>query len=302
MLKSARALSAILCVLATAFHARNATAEVSNSYALQITETHIDFSITVNGIPKIHRSGASLAAVPYFLEDLLHDGRNDVAINLRATDPAATLVMVLSAPAADPSQDGAELARLECGLAQPSGARPACKPELKVEWHIERPHAPSLRLWQAAAAPAATAEDIANSLAKTQQSLMDDAHAQRWGKLFLINEWRGQDLLAAGGSTPGVMGQMADLFAKAAASHPGLVTSAPPPSAAALRITRLPANLLLVTRLDGMPLFHIQIGGAANTAIDPADSGDEADRFVTGLFELNQAIYGNYEGKWRLIR
>ena len=100
---------------------------------------------------------------------------------------------------------------------------------------------------------------------------------------------------------------MAKYMSAAQRAHAGMLTAASSPRADELMLVALPEHLLKIARRDGAPVIQIQVGdgtvpGAEAAKIDPRNSGDYADRFITGVFQMQQVVYGHYDGTWQLIR
>ncbi len=297
-----RACAVALAGAASLVAAMPAWADLSKSTTIQVSAQGIDFAITVNGLPVVARHGVSLASVPYVLEPFFRAGDNLVEVTTTAA-PHAVLQLVVNGPAANLLADAPVLGRAGCGAASPQ----ACQPAGAFRFTIARKDAPDLHLWHAAAPGPDAAAGIARALSLIRARLLTAMDRGDWQMLFDIDTLRGEDLAMADGSAADIVREMAGFMVAARTAHPGPAHAGPDAAPADLVLRRLPANLVAVTRRDGAPVLDLRLGdghvpGAAGAAIDPRDSGDDADRFVSGRVVLQQAIFGFVDGRWQLLR
>ncbi len=96
------------------------------------------------------------------------------------------------------------------------------------------------------------------------------------------------------------MEEMAHHMQDAARAHPGVIGQASPCAANDIILTKLPGNLVAVSRRDKAPILRVQVGRGQTQ--DPEDFGDVSDRYLDGIFQQMIAIYGFESGAWQRLR
>jgi hypothetical protein len=276
-----------------------ARADIPDSTALLVDGDQARFIITVNGLPVGTSAGRKLAGAAFYLDTLLRPGDNEVTVTTELDAATGTVQLTLTAPAQAGQSSGARLGHAQCGFALSDGTTPACRAHDVFHFSFHLAHAPDFRLWHAEKA-ALSADAIATSLAAEQSALAAAARTQDWAALFLGHGPRRADLLAAGSGVRAAAAEMAHHMQDAARAHPGTIQQAKPPFASALVLTPLTANLVAVSRRDGMPLLRVKIGQGDGQ--DPEDFGDVSDRYLDGIYQQMMAIYGFEAGAWQRLR